>query len=511
MFARIHRLSAGRLSAPAARGRRAQALLPEGGFTLIETLIAAFVLVVGIGAFFTMLSISVKATGSSRAREGATNLAREILEDARTIAYAQLSPTDIVAELQAMNGLANTSGTSTWQITRRGYTYTVTASECSVDDPKDKYGKHDSTFCADSNKEGTESEDSQPADMKRITVDVKWSARGRTPVVHEVETLTAAGQTVGLTASGLKLLSPSSGVGSATEPVIASAATTELEFVVTTPASAAAVDWTLEGVRQSPAPVKKSSSTTEWVFKWAIPSGSVSDGTYQVGAQAVDATGVDGPPVSISVTLARNIPAAPKGIEGGFNTITEGGKSKEVAEFQWLANSEKNVIGYRAYYVTGGSEKHKLICETTTKTRTCVDREPPKPTSPNLTYEFVALYHKAEGNPPALSGAVSEGTAASFTIEGGPPPAPSTPPTLSAKKEVDGSVKLTWTAPGGSPAVSFYRIYRGSSEFSGRYEEVSPASTTTFTDTNASTTHSYWVTAVSKTLTESKPVGPVTG
>ena len=41
--------------------------------------------------------------------------------------------------------------------------------------------------------------------------------------------------------------------------------------------------------------------------------------------------------------------------------------------------------------------------------------------------------------------------------------------------------------------------------------EVSPAGTTTFTDTNASTTHSYWVTAVSKTMTESKPVGPVTG
>ena len=509
MFARIHRLFAGRLPAPAARGRRSRALLLEGGFTLIETLIASFVLVVGIGAFFTMLSISVKATGSSRAREGATNLAREILEDARTIPYAQLSPTDIVSELQAMNGLANTSGTSTWQITRRGYTYTVTASECSIDDPKDKYGKHDSTFCADSKTEGTESEDSQPADMKRITVDVKWSTRGRAPVVHQVETLTAAGQTVGLTASGLKLLSPS--MEKPTEPVISSAATTELEFVVTTPASAAAVDWTLEGTRQSPAPVKKSGSTTEWVFKWSIPAATVSDGTYQVGAQAVDATGVDGPPVSISVTLARNIPAAPKGVEGGFNKITEGGKSKEVAEFQWLANSERNVIGYRVYYVTGGSEKHKLVCETSTKPLTCVDREPPKPTSPNLTYEFVALYHKAEGSPPALSSAISEGTAASFTIEGGPPPGPSTPPTLSATKNADGSVTLKWTAPSGSPAVNFYRIYRGSSEYSGRYEEVSPASTTTFTDTNASTTHSYWVTAVSKTLTESKPVGPVEG
>jgi type II secretory pathway pseudopilin PulG len=485
-----------------------RALPLEGGFTMIETLIAAFVLAVGIGGLFGMLSISVKATGSSRAREGATNLAQEILEDARTIPYAQLSPTDIVSELQTMNGLANTSGTSTWQITRRGYTYTITASECSIDDPKDKFGKHDSTFCADSNKEGTEAEDSQPADMKRITVDVTWPARGRSPRVHEVETLTAAGQTVGLTASGLKLLSPS--VEQPTAPVISSATITELEFVVTTTASAAAVEWTLEGARQSPAPVKKTESTTEWVFKWAIPTSTVSDGTYQVGAQAVDATGVYGPPVSISVTLARIVPAAPKGIEGGFNTITVGGKSEEVAEFQWLANAEKNVTGYRVYYVPGGSEKHKLICETATKTLTCVDTEPPKPTSPNLTYEIVALYHRAEGKPPALSSEVFEGTGASFTIEGGPPPAPATPPTLGAKKEADGSVKLTWTAPGGSPAVSFYRVYRGSSEYSGRYAEV-PASATTFTDTNASTTHSYWVTAVSKTMTESQPVGPVTG
>jgi len=169
----MHTLLARRLAGRGARGRHQRALLLEGGFTLIETLIAAFVLAVGIAGLFGMLSISVKATGSTRAREGATNLAQEILEDARTIPYAQLSPTDIVSELQAMNGLANTSGTSTWQITRRGYTYTVTASECSIDDPKDKFGKHDSTFCADSNKEGTESEDSQPADMKRFTVNVK--------------------------------------------------------------------------------------------------------------------------------------------------------------------------------------------------------------------------------------------------------------------------------------------------------------------------------------------------
>src|SRR5437879_222093 len=74
----------------------------EHGFTLIEALIAAVVLAIGIAAFFNSLNVSVHAEASSRARESATNIAREILEDARTIPYAQLEPYDVVHELQSM-------------------------------------------------------------------------------------------------------------------------------------------------------------------------------------------------------------------------------------------------------------------------------------------------------------------------------------------------------------------------------------------------------------------------
>ena len=63
----MHTLFARRLAARAARGHRQRVLLLEDGFTLIETLIAAFVLAIGIGGLFGMLSISVKATGSSPA------------------------------------------------------------------------------------------------------------------------------------------------------------------------------------------------------------------------------------------------------------------------------------------------------------------------------------------------------------------------------------------------------------------------------------------------------------
>src|SRR5437879_6097401 len=90
----------------------------EAGFTLIETLIASVVLVVGIAMFFNSLNVSVHAEANSRAREGATNLAREILEDARTLPFAQLAPYSIVHELQQMPGLASTSPPA-WTIVRR--------------------------------------------------------------------------------------------------------------------------------------------------------------------------------------------------------------------------------------------------------------------------------------------------------------------------------------------------------------------------------------------------------
>lgn len=484
-------------------GRRRARLRRDDGFTLFEVLIAAVVLIVGLTTLFGLLDTSVKATASTRAREGATNVAREILEDARTIPYAQLSPSTIEGELQAMNGLADASSASGWQIVRRGYTYTVTVSECSIDDPKNGYGVHDSTFCSDSSTTGTE--DPQPANLKRITVDVKWSAQGRAPDVHEVETLTAAGEAVGLTASELQLTSPEV----STAPVI-EAAVSELQFSVTAPAATAAMSWSLEGVRQTPAPTLKSGSTTTWIFSWKIPVSEVSDGTYQVSAQAITATGVNGPPVSISVTLIRSTPAKPKGINGGFNKVNVAGVPTQVAELQWLANSERNVIGYRVINPSG-----QRVCPASESTLSlalsCIDLAPPEPSAPNRTYSVVALYRKAEGK--KLSATVSQGPTETFPLAGGPPPAPNVPTgPLTATKNADGSVTLNWSVPkSGGPAVSFYRIYRGSTDYTSRYDVTSSGATTTYTDTSAATTHNYWVTAVSSTLTESPFLGPVTG
>ncbi len=509
IFCRKHKESPG--------GERGHALLrQDDGFTLVEVLMAAVILIVGITALFGLLDSSVKASFQTRAREGATSLARQILEDAHTIPYAQLSPSSITGQLQEMHGLADaSSSTSGWQVVQRGITYTVTASECSIDDPKDGYGKHvnsagENPFCADSSTEGTEKEDPQPEDLKRITVKVTWVAQGRSPEVRQALTLTAAGEAVGLSASELKLSAPA--VSSPTAPVITSEpAGKELTFTVTAPTGTTSVVWSLEGVKQSPAPTFVSGTT--WTFSW--PINGLSDGTYQVSAQAVNATGVTGPPVSISVVLIRGTPAAPKGIQGGFNTINVSGTAKKVVELKWQANAERNVIGYRVYRPNGATKE--LACPESSSTLslalTCIDFNPPAPNAANLKYEVVALYRKAEGE--VLSNAVSESPATGFTVVGGePPPAgPNVPEgPLSLVKNADGSVTLKWSAPkAGGAAVSFYRIYRGSTNYTGRYDVTASGATTEYIDTDATETHTYWVTAVSSSLTESPFLGPVSG
>jgi type IV pilus assembly protein PilV len=458
----------------------------EAGFTLIEALMASVVLVIGLIGLLGLVDISVKASASTRAREGATSLAREILEDARTIPYAQLSSTSIESELQAMNGLADGSSASGWQIVRRGVTYTITVKECSLDDPKMAAGAHEGTFCKDAG------EKEENEDLKRITVEVKWSALGRTPVVKQVSTLTAAGEAIGLSATKLELIEPEK----STAPVITNAATEKLVFSVSAPASTTAMSWSLNGTVQTSAPTL--SKGTEWTFTWG-PIAALSDGTYQVSVQAINAKGVYGPPVTISVQLIRRVPAAPKNIKGGFNKVYKSGALTEVAELQWQANSELNVIGYRVKRtgeVCPGGGGLSLATS-------CIDSSPPAKTASaaERTYSIVALYLDSKG-------IVQEGTQASFTLSSAPE-TPNAPTGLIVKKNESGSVSVEWSAPSGGPAVAFYRIYRGSKNYTSRY---ATAFASPYTDTEASEPHEYWVTAVSSTLTESSPfLGPESG
>jgi len=486
---------------------------------------AAVILVVGLVGLLGLLDASVKASATTRAREGATNLAREILEDARTIPYAQIIPTSIACQLQAMPGLKNEPCAPGWQIERRGFTYTVAVNECAIDDPKDGLAKtHGSTFCEGQQNGTSSEEDTTPEDLKRITTEVSWTFQKRTSTVKQVSTLTAAGQAIGLIATKLGLTGPAGFSGTATEPMITNNETKTLTFSVSFPEGTSAIDWSLEGAKQEErAPSSKATSLTfSWKINESIEKIYVSDGTYQVSAEAVDSTGVIGPPISIPVRLIRGEPAAPTKVMGGFNTVykcvvensptacapTIGTEETKVAELEWEANVERDVIGYRVH-----GPKGELVCpeslETLSTATSCIDFTAGKTAPPEGTYTVVAIYRNASEDKVTESshtGAVSVTSTGSTT--------PNHPTSLVAEKKTDGSVTLKWTASTGGTAPSFYRIYRGSEEYASRYDTTSSTECSTectFTDTDATTIHKYWVTAVSSSLTESTFEGPVSG
>ena len=102
--------------------------------TLVETLVAMVILVMGVLGTFQLLDTANGNDSKSRAREGATNLARELLETARTTSYATVGQTDwFKPTLQGLSGGTGTVTSSSASsqrttVSRRGYSYEVTLS-----------------------------------------------------------------------------------------------------------------------------------------------------------------------------------------------------------------------------------------------------------------------------------------------------------------------------------------------------------------------------------------------
>ena len=118
----------------------------ESGFSLIELLVAAGIIIMGVTAVLVMFSGTFKTTTASRIRELALNLANEKIEKVRSTAY-----TDI-----ASGTLATILGTSE---TRGNAHFTVSYNVQPVDDPADGTGVADPT----------------PVDYKNVTVTVSWT------------------------------------------------------------------------------------------------------------------------------------------------------------------------------------------------------------------------------------------------------------------------------------------------------------------------------------------------
>jgi Tfp pilus assembly protein PilV len=374
-------------------------LRDEDGWGLVEALVAALLLSVGLLATFVMLDATVEASYVTRAREGGVTLARQLTDDARSIPFSQLSSGTIEAQLQALPGLANQSSGPDWEIARRGVTYTVTTSVTSYNDTKDATASGELA-------------------VKEVAATVQWTVGGLTRTFQEVATMSSAGQVLGLSTSNLDMVSPSV----STQPTISDPSVTQLQFQVAAPAGTTSIVWSVDGVAQSS--WTSSNSGTTWTSStWTISGAS--DGTYQIGAQAENGQGVIGPAVTIPVTLIRNVPSAPTLIQYGFNSnLYSGGQKTTAVEIDWRANPERNVTGYRLYNPSG-----TLLCTTTNSTSnsscgsgssawcadktSCIDLSPPAPTSSNLTYQVAATYYDANGN-------LQQGPTTNVTLSGTP-------------------------------------------------------------------------------------------
>lgn len=452
-------------------------------------------LLVGVLGSVALIDGANATTSFTKEREGATNLGRELLEVSRGVDYDKITSSSLPGELKSKPGYADESGGGGWQLIRRGVTYTVTASACAFDDATDGTASHDSTFCSSS--ATTPPGDSNPDDYRRVTFDISWTDRSKRPgKVSLTGVVTNPSGGLGPRISAFTCTSPSP---SCVQPNKITSPASAVTFAVTS-AAADAVRWSADD--GSPGG-DASGGPTSWSFSWnigtpgafacgATPSWLV-DGDYLVTAQAFDSRGVPGDLKSLVVSLDRQAPASPCGLSGGFNAAFG------IVDLQWLANPERDIVGYRIFRVkVNGEAADKEVCSLNTAT-TCYDSNPPS-LSQNPTIQYYVVAYDGGGRSTA-------GPPITVSQVGNQAPQP--PSNLTATF-VDGAPTLTWTAatdPDGS--IRFYRIYKDGTSLGKRYDATGAAGLT-WSDKDESGGHEYWVTAVDDKFNESSPIGPVT-
>src|SRR4051794_34386515 len=132
----------------------------ERGFTIIEALVAAFVLLVGIVAVLTIFDNASVMTRSNVAHQQGLALDREVIESVRALPFSDMTTAQVVTALRGTPAFDDRSGAGGWQVERRGVTYDVAVGVCDVDERLvdttvspvvvlDGYGKHAAgRFCA---------------------------------------------------------------------------------------------------------------------------------------------------------------------------------------------------------------------------------------------------------------------------------------------------------------------------------------------------------------------------
>lgn len=523
----------------------------EDGFTVIEVMVAASILITGLLGTVVMLDHAESSTWSTKAREGATALQREIIESARSVNYDQVTPNTLGPALRNRGALADSSGDPGWTVRRRNFTYTVSVGVCSVDDPRDGTGDHAAgQFCAggagsttaqqcrdllgvtgivsagaaaaassvtlgdcgvDVNADGqvdglvdlagsvcvgacaTGGVDTNPADYKRVVTLVTWDKGQGNRWSLQATTIANPGLSA---APSLNALT------TATALPITNAAVTTVPFTATGAVVPASYAWYLDGTARGVA----AGVSTTWTFSWplgTVNGGSapnadeVLDGSYLVGARAFDAYGQPGAMRTITVVLNRSSPYPPQQAAGG--------RSGTLVNLEWAPSNERDVAGYRVYRSTDGTTWAQA-CALTTKTA-CQDTTPPAGV---LLYQVVAVDRDGSGN-------LREGRrTASINVPASGANTRPNPPTNLAAATSSGNTIVVWKAPlipdpDPGDSIHHYVIYRDGVAFADRFDRTQTGAQLTFTDTRTNgQQHSYWVSAVDTHLAESTLTGPVT-
>ena len=473
-------------------GRIRRQVRGEAGMTLVELMVAALVLVVGVLGTLTLLDNANDATARTKAREAGTNLAREIVEATRSLPYPNLTPTSFATQLQSQPGLADANGSTGWNVRRRNLVYTVEASVCTVDDntvAKDGLGTHtgETVYCdgQPTLAAGQPATDSNPDDYKRVVVLVKWLDGTQERVMRQEAVINNPGSAF---APAIKTLTHT--------PATAISTTTALAFSATTTSRPDKVLWSIDNIDQGQA----TGSQTTWGFSWNLAT--VEDGTYLVSAQAFDEFGESGASKTETILINRFAPKVPNPPAGGRN-------GSFGVELEWAPNTERDVVGYRVYRVAAlaPSALDTKVCETSV--------EDPLPTSCRDTtaLPLVTYHYYVRAMAPARIGAgieesdrpTSVGAGKTLTVGSGNN-APTEPGDLAGVRDGEG-VTLTWTAASDSDgSIRYYRIYRDGLAFGDRLDRTSSGTQLSFVDGDPGlSTHTYYVTAVDDKLAESAP------
>ncbi len=518
----------------------------QAGFTIIETMVACMLLLVGLVATLTVVEQAASTTVKTRTREQATNLQRELVETARSVPYEQLAHDTLGASVRARPGVADSSvGAAGWTISRRNAMYTVSMGVCTVDDPRDGTGPHEAgVFCAaggspatagqcatligatalgttstasaeadaslgqcglDANLDGTVDglvsatatvcpdacstpPDPNPADYKRIVSLVRW------PGGYNLQT------------------SQVNNPGPAAAPAVTSltAATntitdtrTSLGLTVTTVNAPATVGLYVDGTAIGTA---SSSGGENWAGSWNLgpvtttvgaqpATGETVDGSYQLSAKAFNQYGQYGATRSQTVVVNRRQPFAPARVVAGRNGAG--------VEIEWSAAKENDSKGFRVdRRVDGGAWVE--ACSRAVRTA-CRDGDAPS-AAQTLEYSVVGY----DRDP---SGALREGDRSEVQAIVDPAPAPPGIVGSLTASLLNGNVVLTWTAPDGDLAPDHYNVYRDGTTYAKRVDRLyfQAGQPLTYTDTGTGgILHDYYITAVNAQLGESLPLGPVT-